>query len=74
MDPQYNTVDTNSLESVGKGKRMAKKIKHSSVTYPQKRVLGTEKKVSADPTTSPKRITKKSGAKKYTKVKNSVVK
>lgn len=70
MDPQYNSVDTNSLESVGKGhKKMAKKIKHSSVTYPQKRVLGTEKKVSTDPTTSPKKVTRKSGAKKYTKVR-----
>lgn len=69
MDPQYNAVDTNSLESVGKRKSMTRKIKRSSVTYPQKRILGTEKKVSADPTTSPKRITKKSGAKKYTKVK-----
>jgi hypothetical protein len=70
MDPQYNSVDSNSLESVGKGRRkMAKKIKHSSVTYPQKRVLGTEKKIHSDPTTSPKKITKKSGAKKYTKVK-----
>ena len=69
MDPQYNTVDSNSLESVGKGRRMAKKIKHSSVTYPQKRVLGTEKKVHADPTTSPKRVTRKSGAGKYTKIK-----
>lgn len=68
MDPQYNAVDSNSLESVGKGRRMAKKIKHSSVTYPQKRISGQEKKIHADPTTSPKRITKK-GAKKYTKVK-----
>jgi len=68
MDPQYNAVDTNSLESVGKGKRMSRKIKGSSVTYPQKRVLGTEKKVNADPTTSPKRITKKSGAKKYARM------
>lgn len=67
MDSQYNAVDSNSLESVG-GKRMAKKIKHSSVTYPQKRVLGTEKKVNADPTTSPKRVTKKSGAKKYARM------
>jgi hypothetical protein len=63
-------LDTNSLESVGKRKTMAKKIMRSSVTYPQKRVLGTEKKVKADPTTSPKRVTKKSGAKKYTKVKS----
>lgn len=69
MDPQYNAVDSNSLESVGKGKRMARKIKRSSVTYPQKRILGTEKKVQADPTTSPKRVTRKSGAGKYTKVK-----
>ena len=69
MDPQYNAVDSNSLESVGKGKRMAKKIKHSSVTYPQKRVLGTEKKIHADPTTSPRKVTRKLGAKKYTKVK-----
>jgi hypothetical protein len=68
MDPQYNAVDSNTLESVGKRKKMAKKIKHSSVTYPQKRVLGTEKKVNADPSTSPKRITKKSGAKKYTRM------
>lgn len=72
-DPQYNAVDTNSLESVG-GKKMVKKIKHSSVTYPQKRVLGTEKKINADPTTSPKRVTKKSGARKYVKVKATVVK
>lgn len=68
MDPQYNAVDSNSLESVGKRKKMAKKIKHSSVTYPQKRVLGTEKKVHADPTTSPKRTTRKSGAKKYARM------
>lgn len=68
MDPQYNAVDSNTLESVEKRKKMAKKIKHSSVTYPQKRVLGTEKKVHSDPTTSPKRTTRKSGAKKYTKV------
>lgn len=70
MDPQYNSVTTNTLESVGKGhKKMVKKIKHSSVTYPQKRFLGTEKKVSSDPTTSPNRVTRKSGAKKYTKVR-----
>jgi hypothetical protein len=69
MDPQYNTVDTNSLESVGEGRRkMAKKIRSSSVTYPQKRVLGTEKKVNADPTTSPKRVTRKSGSKKYARM------
>jgi hypothetical protein len=74
MDPQYNTVDTNSLESVGKRGKMAKKIKASSVTYPQKRYLGTEKKVTADPTTSPKKITKKTGAKKYVAVKTKVVK
>ena len=47
---------------------MAKKILKSSVTYPQKRFLGTEKKVNADPTTSPKRATKK-GAKKFVKVR-----
>lgn len=69
MDPQYNAVDTNSLESVGKGKRMTRKIKHSSVTYPQKRILGTENKVHSDPTTSPKKVTRKSGVGKYTKVK-----
>lgn len=69
MDPQYNAVDSNSLESVGKGKRMSKKIKHSSVTYPQKRISGSENKVKSDPTTSPKKITKNSGAKKYTKIK-----
>ena len=68
-DPQYNSVDSNSLESVGKKKSMAKKIKHSSVNYPQKRVLGTEKKIKSDPTTTPKRVTRKSGAGKYTKVK-----
>jgi len=68
MDPQYNAVETNTLESVGGRKKMAKKIKASSVTYPQKRVLGTEKKVHTDPTTSPKRVTKKSGAKKYTRM------
>ena len=73
-DPQYNTVDTNSLESVGKRKKMAKKIEKSSVTYPQKRITGQEKKINADPTTSPKRVTKKSGAKKYVKVKNTMVK
>ena len=73
MNTQYNTVDTNSLESVGKRRKMAKKIKHSSVTYPQKRVLGTEKKIHADPTTSPKHVTKK-GAKKYVKVKGKMVK
>lgn len=72
MDPQYNAVDTNSLESVGKRKKMARKIKNSSVTYPQKRIKGTEKKVNADPTTSPKRVTKKSGAKKYVGVKPRV--
>lgn len=66
-DPQYNSVDSNSLESVGRRKGMAKKIRKSSVTYPQKRILGTEKKVHSDPTTSPKRITRKSGAKKYTR-------
>lgn len=69
MDPQYNTVDTNSLESVGRRKGMAKKIRKSSVTYPQKRILGTEKKIHADPTTSPKKVTRKSGAKKYTRIK-----
>lgn len=68
-DPQFNSVSTNTLESVGRRKGMAKKIKHSSVTYPQKRVLGTEKKVSADPTTSPRKVTRKTGAKKYTKVR-----
>lgn len=69
MDPQYNSVDTNSLESVGKGrKKMSRKIKHSSVTYPQKRITGTENKVHSDPTTSPKKITKKSGAKKYARM------
>lgn len=68
MDPQYNAVDSNSLESVGGKKRMARKIKGSSVTYPQKRILGTEKKVNADPTTSPKRVAKKTGAKKYTRM------
>lgn len=68
MDPQYNAVDSNSLESVGRRKGMAKKIKHSSVTYPQKRVLGTEKKVHSDPTTSPKRVTRKSGDKKYARM------
>jgi hypothetical protein len=73
-DPQYNTVDTNSLESVGRRKTMARKIKGSSVTYPQKRITGQEKKVNADPTTSPKRVTKKSGAKKYVKVKATVIK
>jgi len=30
MDPQFNTVNTNNLESVGKGKRMAKKNKKYS--------------------------------------------
>jgi hypothetical protein len=67
MDPQYNTVDANSLESVGRRKKMAKKL-NTSVTYPQKRFLGTEKKVSSDPTTSPKRVAKKSGAKKYARM------
>lgn len=70
MDPQYNAVDSNSLESVGKGRKVAKKIKHSSVTYPQKRVLGTEKKIHSDPTTSTGKTVRKSGARKYTKVKN----
>ncbi len=68
MDPQFNSVTTNSLESVGRRKRVHK-ILHSSVTYPQKRITGQEKKVSADPTTSPKKITKKSGAKKYVNIK-----
>lgn len=68
MDPQFNAVDSNSLESVGKRTKMARKIKGSGVTYPQKRILGTEKKVSVDPTTSPKRVTKKSGAKKYVRM------
>lgn len=68
MDPQYNAVDSNTLESVGGKKKMSRKIKNSSVTYPQKRILGTEK-AGSDPTTSPKRITKKSGAKKYTTIK-----
>lgn len=69
MDPQYNSVDSNSLESVGRRKGMAKKIRKSSVTYPQKRVLGTEKKINADPTTSPKKVTRKSGTRKYVRVK-----
>jgi hypothetical protein len=73
-DPQFNSVTTNSLESVGRRKTMARKIKGSSVTYPQKRITGQEKKVNADPTTSPRKITKKSGAKKYTKIKATVVK
>lgn len=68
MDPQYNAVDSNTLESVGGKKKMSRKIKNSSVTYPQKRILGTEK-AGPDPTTSPKRITKKSGAKKYATIK-----
>lgn len=68
MDPQYNSVDSNSLESVGRRKKMAKKP-HTSVTYPQKRITGQEKKIHADPTTSPRKITRKSGAKKYLKVK-----
>lgn len=68
-DPQYNSVETNSLESVGKGqKKMAKKL-YTSVTYPQKIITGQEKKINADPTTSPKRVTKKSGAKKFVNVK-----
>lgn len=67
MDPQYNAVDSNSLESVGR-KRMSTKGKKSSVTFPQKRITGTENKRLSDPTTSPKRITKKSGAKNYAKV------
>lgn len=66
MDPQYNAVDSNSLESVG-GKKMAKKIKKSSVTYPQKRVV-IPGRAGADPTTSPKRVTKKTGAKKYARM------
>lgn len=66
MDPQYNAIDSNTLESVGGKKKMVRKIKHSSVTYPQKRVMGTEK-AGPDPTTSPKKVTKKSGAKKYTR-------
>jgi len=66
MDPQFNSVDSNSLESVGRRKRVHK-ILHSSVTYPQKRISGQEKKTSADPTTSPKRKTKK-GAKKYVRI------
>jgi hypothetical protein len=70
MDPQFNAVDSNSLESVGRRKRVHK-ILHSSVTYPQKRITGQEKKVSPDPTTSPKRRTKKV-AKKYVKVKTAV--
>jgi hypothetical protein len=65
-DPQFNSVETNSLESVGRRKKMAKKL-HTSVTYPQKRITGQEKKISGDPTTSPKKITKK-GAKKYTRM------
>lgn len=68
MDPQYNAVDSNSLESVGKRNTMAKKIHGSSVTYPQKRITGQEKKINADPTISPKRVTKKSGAKKYARM------
>jgi hypothetical protein len=47
---------------------MSKTIKHSSVTYPQKRIMGMEKKTHSDPTTSPKRTTKKSGARKYTRM------
>ncbi len=62
----YDEVQSNSLESVGKDG--SKKIKHSSVTYPQKRVLGRER-MGPDPTTSPKRVTKKSGARKYITVK-----
>lgn len=73
MDPQYNEVDSNSLESVGKRKKMAKKIKASSVTYPQKRVV-IPGKAGSDPTTSPKRVTQNSGAKNYTKVKTTIKK
>ena len=69
MDPQYNSVETNSEESVGKGRRMKKHKKASGVTYPQKSITGQEKKIQSDPTTTSKRITKKSGAKKYTRVK-----
>lgn len=68
MDPQYNSVDSNTLESVG-GKKVAKKIKKSSVTFPQKRITGQEKKVNADPTTSSKRVVRKTGAKKYVNIK-----
>jgi hypothetical protein len=72
-DPQFNSVTANSLESVGKGKRtIGLKGHKSSVTYPQKRITGTEKKINADPSTSPKNITKKSGAKKYVNVKPTV--
>jgi len=67
-DPQYNSVDSNSLESVG-GKRVARKIKRSSVTYPQKRITGQEKKIHADPTTSTGKVVRKTGAKKYMQVK-----
>ena len=68
MDPQFNSVTTNTLESVGRRKDMAKKKPHTSVTYPQKRITGQEKKTHSDPTTSPRKVTRKSGAKKYTRM------
>lgn len=70
MDPQYNEIDTNSLESVGKGKTMkktGKKLKGSNINYPQKKVTGMERTGMAK--TTPKRVTKRSGAKKYMNVK-----
>jgi len=67
-DPLYNSVDSNTLESVGRRKRVHK-ILHSSVTYPQKRISGQERKTHSDPTTSTGKVVRKSGAKKYVKVK-----
>jgi hypothetical protein len=61
-DVQFNEVDSNNLESVGsKGK--TKKIAKSSLTYPQKRVFGTQTKVET-----------KNGSLKSVKIKNSIKK